>query len=99
MFDPFKQAKIQNGSAKLKDTTIPAKLKDTTIPEKDMTLDELKKLSGSGQVTGEYSYTPLHELAQKKQQYMRENNIKPGDQAWFKLMFAKTHLTGEDPFS
>ena len=30
---------------------------------------------------------------------MRENNIKPGDQAWFKVMFAKTHLTGEDPFS
>ena len=90
MFDPFKQAKIQNGYSKLR---------DTTIPEKDMTLDELKKLSGSGQVTGEYSYTPLHELAQKKQQYMRENNIKPGDQAWFKLMFAKTHITGEDPFS
>ena len=46
MFDPFKQAKIQNGYNKLK---------DTTIPEKDMTLDELKRLSGSGQVTGEYS--------------------------------------------
>lgn len=72
MFDPFKQAKIQNGYSKLK---------DTTIPERDMTLDELKKLSGSGQVTGEYSYTTLHELAQKKQQYMRENNIKPGDQS------------------
>ena len=90
MFDPFKQAKIQNGYAKLK---------DTTIPEKDMTLDELKRLSGSGKITGEYSYTPLHELAQKKQQYMRENNIKPGDQAWFKVMFAKPHITGEDPFS
>jgi hypothetical protein len=90
MFDPFKQAKLQNGYSKLK---------DIKVPEKDMTLDELKKLSGSGKVTGEYSYTPLHELAQKKQQYMRENNIKPGDQAWFKVMFAKTHLTGEDPFS
>ena len=90
MFDPFKQAKIQNGYAKLK---------DTTIPEKDISLDELKRLSGSGQVTGEYSYTPLYELAQKKQQYMRETNIKPGDKEWFRVMFAKTHLTGEDPFS
>lgn len=90
MFDPFKQAKIQNGYAKLK---------DTTIPERDISLDELKKLSGSGQVTGETNPTPNHELAAKKSQYMRENNIKPGDKAWFKLMFAKPHLTGEDPFS
>jgi len=90
MFDPFKQAKIQNGYAKLK---------DTKVPEKDMTLDELKRLSGSGQVTGEYSYTPLYELAQKKQQYMRENNIKPGDKEWFHLWFSRPDLTGEDPFS
>jgi len=90
MFDPFKQAKIQNGYAKLR---------DTKLPKRDISLDELKQLSGSGQVTGEYSYTLLHELAQKKQQYMRENNIKPGDKEWFRVMFAKTHLTGEDPFS
>ena len=90
MFDPFKQAKLQNGYSKLK---------NTTLPEKDISLDDLKRLSGSGKVTGEYAYTPLHELAAKKQQYMRENNIKPGDKAWFKLMFAKTHITGEDPFS
>jgi len=90
MFDPFKQAKLQSSYSKLK---------DIKVPEKDISLDDLKRLSGSGKVTGEYSYTPLPELAAKKQQYMRENNIKPGDQAWFKLMFAKTHLTGEDPFS
>ena len=89
MFDPFKQAKIQNGYSKLK---------DTKLPERDMTLDELKKLSGSGQVTGEYSYTPLHELAQKKQQYMRENNIKPGDQAWFHLWFSRPEITKANPF-
>ena len=90
IFDPFKQAKLQNSYSKIK---------EFKIAEKDMTLDELKKLSGAGQINGEYSYTPLHELAAKKQQYMRENNIKPGDQAWFKLWFAKTHITGEDPFS
>jgi hypothetical protein len=90
MFDPFNQAKIQNSYSKLK---------NTVLPEKDMSLDDLKRLSGSGQVTGEYSYTPMHELAQKKQQYIRENNIKPGDQAWFRVMFAKPHITGEDPFS
>lgn len=90
MFDPFKQAKLQNSYSKLK---------DTKIPEKDMSLDELKHLSGSGKITGETNTTPNHELAAKKAQYMRENNIKPGDKEWFKVMFAKPHLTGEDPFS
>jgi hypothetical protein len=89
MFDPFKQAKLQSAYSKLK---------DTVVAEKDMTLDELKRLSGSGQVTGEYSYTPLHELAQKKQQYMRENNIKPGDQAWFHLWFSRPEITKANPF-
>jgi hypothetical protein len=89
MFDPFQQAKLQGAYSKLK---------DTKIPEKDMSLDDLKRLSGAGKITGES--TPIdHELNAKKAQYIRENNIKPGDQAWFKVMFAKPHLTGEDPFS
>ena len=90
MFDPFQQSKLQSAYSKLK---------DAKVPEKDMTLDELKKLSGSGKITGEINSTPNHELAAKKQQYIRENNIKPGDKEWFKVMFAKPHLTGEDPFS
>jgi hypothetical protein len=90
MFDPFQQAKLQSAYSKLK---------DVKIPEKDVTLDELKRLSGSGKITGETNTAPNHELAAKKQQYMRENNIKPGDKEWFKVMFAKPHLTGENPFS
>jgi hypothetical protein len=90
MFDPFNQAKLQSAYSKLK---------DTKIPEKDMTLDELKQLSGSGKITGETTTTSNNELTAKKQQYIRENNIKPGTQEWFKVMFAKPHLTGEDPFS
>jgi hypothetical protein len=90
MFDPFKQAKLQGAYSKLK---------DTKLPEKDMTLDELKRLSGSGQVTGETTQPIDTELNARKQQYIRENNIRPGDPEWFKVMFAKPHLTGEDPFS
>lgn len=90
MFDPFKQAKLQNSYSKLR---------DTKIPEKDMTLDELKRLSGNGKITGETTVTPNYELVAKKAEYMRENNIRPGDKEWFKVMFAKPHLTGEDPFS
>jgi hypothetical protein len=91
MFDPFKQAKLQNAYQKLKEYK-PA-------PEKDMTLDELKRLSGNGKITGETNITSNHELANKKAQYMRENNIKPGTKEWFKLWFARPDVTGEDPFS
>jgi hypothetical protein len=91
MFDPFKQAKLQNSYQSMKEYK-PA-------PEKDMSLEELKRLSGNGKITGETTVTPNHELAAKKSQYVRENNIKPGDKEWFKVMFAKPHLTSEDPFS
>lgn len=90
MFDPFKQSKLQSAYFNLR---------NLTIPEKDMSLDELKRLSGNGKITGETTVTPNYELAAKKAEYMRENNIRPGDKEWFKVMFAKPHLTGEDPFS
>jgi hypothetical protein len=89
-FDPFNQAKLQNGYSKLK---------DTTVPEKDMTLDELKKLSGAGKITGEPVFIPNPLMSAKKAEFIRDNNLRPGDKAWFKAMFAKPHLTGEDPFS
>ena len=91
MVDPFQQAKLQNAYQSMKEYK--------TAPEKDMSLDELKRLSGSGKITGETTVTPNCELAAKKAEYMRENNIRPGDKEWFKVMFAKPHLTGEDPFS
>jgi len=90
MFDPFKQAKLQNGYQSMKEYK-PA-------PEKDMSLDELKRLSGSGKITGESSVTPNSQLATQKAQYMRENNIRPGDKEWFKLWFARPDITGENPF-
>lgn len=90
MFDPFKQAKLQNSYSKLK---------DVTIPEKDMSLDELKRLSGSGKITGE-TVAPIDtQLQAKKAQYIRDKNLRPGDPEWMKVMFAKPHLTGENPFS
>jgi hypothetical protein len=91
MFDPFKQAKLQNSYQSLKEYN-PA-------PEKDMSLDELKRLSGNGSVTGENTIEPDTHSAAKKAQFMKENNIKPGTEAWFKLWYAKPKLTGEDPFS
>lgn len=90
MFDAFKQAKLQNAYQSMKEYK-PA-------PEKDMTLDELRRLSGNGKITGESTVTPNSALASQKAQYMRENNIRPGDKEWFKLWFAQPHITGENPF-
>jgi hypothetical protein len=91
MFDPFKQAKLQNSYQSMKEYK-PA-------PEKDMSLDELKRLSGSGKITGESTAPIDTELQAKKAQYIRDNNLRPGDPKWMKVMFAKPHITGENPFS
>jgi len=91
MFDAFKQSKLQNAYQAMKEYK-PA-------PEKDMTLEELKLLSGNGKITGESTVTPNSALASQKAQYMRENNIRPGDKEWFKLWFARPDITGENPFS
>lgn len=85
MFDPFKQAKLQNAYQSMKEYN-PA-------PEKDMSLDDLKRLSGVNNVKQESTITHAN-----KGKYMRENNIKPGSDAWFKLWFAKPDITGENPF-
>ena len=88
MFDPFKQAKLQNGYQAIKQYQ-PA-------PEKDMTLDELKKLSGiTSQVIGEESNISI--TGNDKGQLMKKNNIQPGTDEWFKLWFSRPYLTGEKP--
>lgn len=84
-FDPFKQAKLQNAYQSMKEYK-PA-------PEKDMTLDDLKRLSGVDNIKQESKFSHVD-----KGKFMRENNIKPGSDAWFKLWFAKPDITGENPF-
>ena len=86
MFDAFKQAKLQNAYQSMKEYK-PA-------PEKDMSLDDLKRLSGVDNIKQEAIVSQAN-----KGKYMRENNIKPGSDAWFKLWFAKPDITGENPFN
>ena len=86
MFDAFKQAKLQNAYSKLK---------DVTLPEKDMSLDDLKRLSGTDAASKKAAVA----VQANKAQYMHENNIKPGTKEWFKLWFAQPNITGENPFS
>ena len=85
MFDPFKQAKLMNGFDKLKSVQLPENQLDS--------IDDLKKLAGVNENTNTDIDTSVN-----RGQIMRERNIKPGTDEWFKLWFAKPKLTGEKPF-
>lgn len=85
MFDPFKQAKLMNGYNKLKSVQLP----ETKIDS----IDDLKKLAGVNENTSMDIDTSIN-----RGQIMRERNIKPGTDEWFKLWFAKPKLTGEKPY-
>ena len=85
-FDPFKQSKLMNA---YRNMGVPV-----SQPMTD-NLDDLKKLAGIektsyGEQTSEYA-TNLGQI-------QRERNIRPGTDEWFKLWFAKPHLTGEKPY-
>lgn len=91
MFDPWHQSKLNTGVSRLKE------ISKTPVPEKDTTIEELKVLAG---VTGAIPSlgATFGMSAQEKSRIMRQNGIKPGDEAWFKLWFSKPTLTGEKPF-
>jgi hypothetical protein len=64
---------------------------------------ELKLLSGISnrpkwQEYKGYPGSNISVTGTEKAKLMREHNIKPGTEAWFKLWFAKTEITGEIPF-
>ena len=50
-------------------------------------------LEGRPQAKREFKADQLLNLGQ----YQRDNNIKPGTDAWFRLWFAKEYITGETP--
>jgi hypothetical protein len=85
-FDPFRQAALNSGYQKMK---------DASFAPKEYTLDELKKLAGVNDPVNDQVTQSL--TGSDKARIMREQNIKPGTDAWFRLHFAKTHLTGEKP--
>lgn len=62
-------------------------------------LEHLKRLAGVTE-----SSPPLSPIgsnisltAAEKARLMKEHNIKPGTEAWFKLWFSRPYLTGEKP--
>lgn len=64
-----------------------------------MTLSELKQLAGVNEFQGLTPYVPenLSITGTEKQRLEKQHKIKPGTPEWFRLWFAKPHLTGERP--
>ena len=63
-------------------------------------VDDMRRLAGinkpqGGNKSGQAS--PLSSAGTAKGEYMRQQDIAPGSDAWFKLWFARPGLTGEDP--
>jgi hypothetical protein len=66
-----------------------------------MTAEELKRLAGIG-VYSTYNLPPMAGsnisiTGNEKGELMKQHNIQPGTDAWFKLWFSKPYLTGEPP--
>jgi hypothetical protein len=65
-----------------------------------MELSELKRLAGITEFKGLQPYDTGSNVSitgNEKARLMRENNIKPGTDEWFKLWFSRPYLTGEKP--
>lgn len=64
-----------------------------------MNLEELKKLSG---ITGKNiinteTGSNVSLTGMEKARLMKEHNIKPGTDAWFRLWFTRPYLTNTSP--
>jgi len=65
-----------------------------------MEISELKRLAGITEFKGLQPYdmgSNISITGNEKARLMRDNNIKPGTDEWFKLWFSRPYLTGEKP--
>jgi len=65
-------------------------------------IEELKVLAGIGNraVMQEYkgfAGSNISVTGNEKGELMKQHDIRPGTEAWFKLWFSKPYLTGEKP--
>lgn len=65
-------------------------------------IQQLRLLAGIGnrpmmQEYKGYAGSNVSVTGSEKAQLQRDNNIKPGTDAWFRLWFSKPYLTGETP--
>jgi hypothetical protein len=59
-------------------------------------IDDMKRLAGiNDNSVGSSGQSVDHST---RMRFIQENNIKPGTPRWFRVMYARPELTGEDPF-
>ena len=68
-----------------------------------MNIKDLKVLAGISNRASLSPYTvhtdeTISYTAQEKSEYQKKNQVQPGTDEWFRLWFARPHLTGENPF-
>ena len=66
----------------------------STDDDYDTELANLRKLLGPVQDAAEQSFDDKS----RRHEFIRENNIKPGTPRWFRVMYARLELMGEDPY-
>ena len=62
-----------------------------------MNLADLKKLAGVTTNRDTLQGSNISITGSEKGQLMRQHNIKPGTDEWFRLWFSRPYLTGEQP--
>lgn len=73
---------------------------DAVLSEED--LNDLKILAGvksNINIQLAEQQVNLTHTAMEKVNYMKENNIQPGTQEWFRLWFSRPYLTGDNGMS
>ena len=61
-------------------------------------IDDLKRLAGITASQSHANNTDTHLSGTQRSELMKQHNIKPGTDAWFRLWFSRPQLTGEKPF-
>ena len=87
-FDPWKQAKINNGLDKLQTIALPSVATDS--------IEDMKRLAGVP-ANRSPEGANMSITGSEKGELMRKHNIRPGTPEWFQLWFSKPYLTGEKP--
>ena len=62
-------------------------------------LEQIKKLAGINEFKGltPYDGSNISITGNEKGKLMKQHDIQPGTDAWFKLWFSRPYLTGEKP--
>jgi hypothetical protein len=66
--------------------------------QESLELESIKRLAGIGRGSNTINTSDnLETPAAEKARLMKEHNIQPGTQEWFRLWFSRTFMTGEKP--